>query len=66
MTKRKQEDTAWTKETGDPRHRLPSLLQVEMYPDAREHDDVEPVTAPRETCQVREVVLDPFNAGRRV
>ena len=66
MTKRHQQDPAGTKETGDCRHRLPSLLQVEVCPDGREHDDVEPVTAPRETCQVRKVVLDPFNAGGRM
>ena len=66
MTKRKQQDTAWAEETGDPRHRLPTLLRVEMYPDGREHHDVEPVPASHEAWEVREVVVDPFNVGGRM
>ncbi len=50
MTKRKQQRTARAEETGDPRHRLPTFLWVEMYPDSGEHHDVEPVAASHETC----------------
>ena len=49
MTKRKQQRTARAEETGDPRHRLPTFLWVEMYPDSGEHHDVEPVAASHET-----------------
>ena len=66
MTKRKQQRTAWAEETGDPRHCLPTLLQVEMDPDGREHHDVEPVAASYETGEVREVVVDPFYMGGRM
>ena len=30
MTKRQQQNTTWEEETGDPRHRLPPLLRVEV------------------------------------
>jgi hypothetical protein len=49
MTKRKQQDTAWAEETSDPRHRLPTFLRVEMYPDGREHGDVESVASRHDT-----------------
>jgi hypothetical protein len=66
MTKRKQQDPAWVEETGDPRHRLLTLLRVEMDPNGCEHHDVEPVTASDEAWQVREVIVDPFNVGGRM
>jgi hypothetical protein len=66
MTKRKQQDTAWAEETGDPRHRLSTLLRVEMDPDGGEHHDVELVPASHEVWKVREIVVDPFNVGGRM
>ena len=66
MTKRKREDTSWAKETRYPGHRLTTLLRVEMYPDRREHHDVESSAATREVVEVREIVLDPFDAKRRM
>jgi hypothetical protein len=63
MTKRKQQDPAWAEETGDPRHRVPTLLRVKMDPDGCEHHDIEPVPASHEAWQVREIVVDPFNVG---
>ena len=66
MTKRKREDTSWAKETRYPGHRLTTLLRVEMYPDRREHHDVESSAACREVVEAREGVFDPFDARGRM
>ena len=61
MTKRKQQDT------GYPRHRLPTLLRVEMYPDGGVSTTTsKPVPASQEAWEVREVVVDPFTVGGRM
>ncbi len=46
------------------RHGLPALQRIQMHPDRREHDEIERLAACQHGMQMRQAVIEPFDAGR--